>query len=49
MDAESLAAAIEDLAINVEKRQKYISNLKKEKRDNSNAINVLYEAINSSL
>ena len=49
MDAESLAAAIEDLAINVEKRQKYISNLKKEKRDNSNAINVLYDAINSSL
>lgn len=49
MNAESLAMAIEDLLINVEKQQKYISNLKKEKRDNSNSINVLYEAINSSL
>lgn len=49
MNAESLATAIEDLLINVEKRQKYISNLRKEKRDNSNAINILYETINSSL
>ncbi len=49
MNAESLAAAIEHLAINRDKQQKYISNLKKEKRDNSNSINVLYKAINSSL
>lgn len=49
MSAKCLAAEIESLAIDIKKQQKYIRNLKQEKRDNSNVINVLYEAINTSL
>ena len=45
MSPQSLADAIEDLVVSKEKREKYVHNLDKDKKDNSDAINVLYKAI----